>query len=271
MIPPLKSRKQDSHKGSFGTVLVIAGSAGMSGAAVLSGSAALRGGAGLVCVACPAIIQPEVAIGNPCFTTSPLERLASSDLLKKATSIVIGPGLRPSQECLSLLNQIFQTGKPVVIDADALNSIALFGMPKHEPSPCTLMTPHPGEFSRLTGLPTSNIQSNRSSMAKDFAQQKKITLVLKGHGTIVTNGNELFINSTGNPGMATGGTGDVLAGLLGALLAQGYNSMEAGCLGTYLHGLAGDLAAEQLGEYSLTAKDILDYLPKAFVKHQAES
>ena len=270
MIPPLKSRKQDSHKGSFGTVLVIAGSAGMSGAAVLAGSAALRGGAGLVCVACPSNIQPEVAIGNPCYTTIPLERLGAGDFLEKASSIVIGPGLRPSKECLSFLNQIFQTGKPVVIDADALNSMALFGSPKHEPSPCTIMTPHPGEFSRLTGLPTASVQANRSNLAKDYALQKKITLVLKGHGTIVTNGNELFVNSTGNPGMATGGSGDVLAGLLGALLAQGYNAMEAGILGTYLHGLAGDLAAEQLGEYSLTAKDLLDHLPKAFLNYQAK-
>lgn len=263
-LPKLKTRTPDSHKGTFGTVLVIAGSVGMSGAAVLAGSAALRGGAGLVQVACPSAIRSEVAIGNPCFTTMPLDHESIDPSIQNATAVVIGPGLRPSISCLKILDLVFHHKKPVVVDADALNTISTLDWPSTPVSPGTILTPHPGEFSRLTGLTTQEIQKNRLGTAKAYAQKNRCVVVLKGHQTIITDGQSSHVNHTGNPGMATGGTGDVLAGLMGALLAQGYQSMETAVLATYLHGLAGDIARDQIGEISLIATDLLKYIPAAF-------
>lgn len=274
-VPQLPPRAADAHKGSYGKVLLIAGSSGMSGAAVLAGTAALRAGAGLVQVAVPAPVGPVVALGHPCYMTVWLPaddagHLAApvADVLalaKAADVVVVGPGLGQTPQVravvLALLAEVRQ---PLVLDADALNVLGA--------QPCELakrrapfvLTPHPGEFARLIGRDTKAVQADREALALAFADTHHGVLVLKGAGTVVTDGQRLYVNTTGNPGMATGGCGDVLAGLLGALLGQGLEPFDATVLAVYLHGLAGDLARDALGEESLLATDLVAHLPAAF-------
>ncbi|HET6573550.1 MAG TPA: NAD(P)H-hydrate dehydratase [Fimbriiglobus sp.] len=278
-LPP---RPPDSHKGTYGRVLVVAGSRGMSGAAVLCGSAALRGGAGLVQVACPADVQPVVAAGNPCYTTASiagradgtfseacLEQLAR--LAEPADVLAVGPGLGDREDVGFLVRGLLVRlpNKPVVLDADGLNVLAPLkddDLPER-PGPLVL-TPHPGEFARLLGVPTSQVQADRERLAVDFCQRHKLVLVLKGHRTVVTDGQRVYRNDTGNPGMATGGSGDVLTGLIAALVGQGLSAFDAATLGAWTHGRAGDLAAGELGQVALTATDLLDYLPGALSGEQ---
>lgn len=281
-LPRLQPRPPDAHKGLFGRVLVVAGSRGMSGAAVLCAGAALRGGAGLVTVALPQEILPIVASANPCYMTAPMPqdeegRLAGealaplTRLVDAATAVAVGPGLGQGTALPSLLVSLLEkTNRPIVLDADALNSLvgrlevlARRAARPGSPQP-PVLTPHPGEFGRLIGLNTAQVQARRQELALSFAAQHRVVLVLKGHGTIVTDGRRLFINPTGNPGMATGGSGDVLTGLIAALLAQGQDSFPAAQLGVFLHGRAGDLARDRLGEVSLIASDLLQELPGAF-------
>lgn len=277
-LPPLPQRPPDSHKGSYGRVLVVAGSRGMSGAAVLAGSAALRGGAGLVEVACPAEVQPVVATGNPCYLTTPLPQTPDGRLDPDGVAILrqraaladvvaIGPGLGIGEGvCRVVENFVCEFEKPVVLDADGLNALATLKPRPNRPTPWPLiLTPHPGEFGRLVGRTTSEIQSAREQTALTFPPGSHVVLVLKGHNTIVTDGQRLYVNDTGNAGMATGGTGDVLTGLIAALLGQGLAPFEAAQLGVYLHGLAGDIARDHKSEYALIATDVLDHLPAAFV------
>jgi ADP-dependent NAD(P)H-hydrate dehydratase len=275
-VPRLAPRTPDANKGMFGRVLVVAGSRGMSGAAVLCGSAVLRGGAGLVRLAVPASIVPLVAVANPCYMTLPLPEDAAGRLhgsaqgemleaIRQSQVAAIGPGLGQGSEIVSLvLAAVDQTATPLVLDADALN--ALVGQLDHlrRRGRPTVLTPHPGEFGRLVGKPIPEVQAHRQELAVRFAAEMGVVLVLKGHNTIVTDGRRVFVNPTGNPGMATGGSGDVLAGLLAALIGQGLETFAAAQLGVYLHGLAGDLARDDLGEASLIASDLLDYLPRAF-------
>jgi ADP-dependent NAD(P)H-hydrate dehydratase len=278
-VPHLPPRPADANKGTFGRVLVVAGSRGMSGAAVLCAGAALRGGAGLVRLAVPAGLLPLVAPANPCYLTAPLPedaagRLAAAardevlELLRTSTAAAIGPGLGRSPELAALLREVVaRTVTPLVLDADALNELASqVSVLRGRQGPLVL-TPHPGEFGRLTGLAIPAVQADRAGHARRFAAENGVVVVLKGHGTVVTDGRRLYVNSTGNPGMATGGTGDVLAGLAAALLAQGLETFAAAQFAVYLHGLAGDLARDDLGETSLIASDLLDYLPRAFVAH----
>jgi NAD(P)H-hydrate epimerase len=246
----------------------------MSGAAVLCGSAALRGGAGLVRVAVPHEVLPIVAAANPCYLTAPLLQdehgiladEAESELmaLARANNVVaFGPGLGRSQAVTRLaLALIAQLQVPLVIDADGLNALADSTDRLKERSAPIVLTPHPGEFARLIRADIPTVQSQRQSLAAHFALEHGVIVVLKGHGTIVTDGQRVYCNTTGNPGMATGGTGDVLTGLIAALLGQGLDEFAAAQLGVYLHGLAGDLARDDLGEASLIASDLLDYLPK---------
>lgn len=275
-LPELPSREADSHKGSYGRVLIVAGSRGMSGAAVLCGSAALRSGAGLVELAVPGEIQPIVAMANPCYMTLGLAadehgRLREQcerhllDHVQLADVVAIGPGLGRSPAMADVVRCILrETVRTVVVDADALNALVeQVEVLDERPAP-TILTPHPGEFARLVGLNTEQVQRDRLNLAVQFAGRHNVVLALKGHGTIVTDGQRVFENSTGNPGMATGGTGDVLTGLVAALVAQGLPPFEAAQLGVYLHGLAGDLASVELGEISLIASDLLQYLPRAF-------
>jgi len=279
-VPKLPPRKPDGHKGTFGHVLVVAGSKGMSGAAVLCGSGALRGGAGLVQVASPADIQAVVAAGNPCYLTAALPvdvqgQLAEDaipvilELAGSATALALGPGLGQSGKTAEIVEFVLrQAAIPIVLDADGLN--ALPKLPSTvlslRESP-TVLTPHPGEFARLTKTSTADVQANREKLAIAFAAERKVILVLKGHGTIVTDGKRLYRNTTGNPGMATGGSGDVLTGLIAALIGHGLAPFEAAQLGVCAHGRAGDLAADELGQSGLIAQDLLAYLPLALREH----
>jgi NAD(P)H-hydrate epimerase len=278
-LPHLPPRAADANKGSFGRVAVVAGSRGMSGAAVLSAGAALRGGAGLVRLAVPAGILPIVAGANPCYLTDPLPddadgRLADGaagplvELIKVSTAAALGPGLGQGPAIPGLLRAVLgQTATPLVLDADALNALARHPDLLPRAGGPVILTPHPGEFARLLGTDIPTVQADRQGLAVRFAAERRAVVVLKGHRTVVTDGARVAVNTTGNPGMATGGTGDVLAGLTAALLGQGLGPFDAARLAAYLHGLAGDLARDDLGEVSLIASDLLDYLPRAFGAH----
>jgi NAD(P)H-hydrate epimerase len=274
----LSHRKPESNKGDFGRVLVVAGSRGMSGAAILCAGAALRGGAGLVKAAVPADILPVVAAGNPCYMTAPLPcdqqgRLSATAapevvaLAEGQDVLAVGPGLGRAQGINEVVYRLLEkTHAPIVLDADGLNAIGgKTDLLKARPAPL-ILTPHPGEFARILGSDVATIQSNRADLARRFACDHQLVLVLKGHGTIVTDGRRLYVNHTGNPGMATGGTGDVLTGLIAALMGQGLDPFAAAQLGVYLHGLAGDLARDAVGEACLIASDLLAHLPAAFRK-----
>jgi ADP-dependent NAD(P)H-hydrate dehydratase len=280
LLPP---RARDAHKGSFGTVLVIAGSEGMSGAAILCGSGALRGGAGLVRVATPKAIQAIVAGGNPCYMTVEMPwiragKFAQQDLanilhlVDAADVLAVGPGLGHDLHVVRTIHALLEKNpKPLVLDADGLNAFApLNANQKISSNAPAIFTPHPGEFARLVGRTTAEVLAEPEKMAVAFATEQDCVLVLKGAGTLVTDGRRLYVNSTGNPGMATGGSGDVLTGLIAALLGQKLEPFAAAQLGVYLHGLAGDLARDDLGEEALIAIDLLDYLPAAFRKYRRD-
>ena len=277
-IPVLPRRPADGHKGLYGTVLVVAGGRGTAGAAALTGVAALRSGAGLVRVACPAEVQPTVAGFEPAYMTYPLENDADGlvrfepargvleRFLEGADVLAVGPGLGQSDDVRSLVRWLVESaGVPTVLDADALN--ALVGQPEawgHLRRPVVL-TPHPGEFARLTGRSIAEVQADREAHAVALAQADNLVVVLKGAHTVVTDGARVFVNTTGNPGMATGGSGDVLTGVIAALIGQRLPAFEAAQLGVYAHGLAGDIARDQGGEVGMTADDLVEALPDAFV------
>jgi NAD(P)H-hydrate epimerase len=277
-LPKLRARAVDANKGTFGKVLIVAGSRGMAGAAILCGSAALRAGAGLVQVAAPTDVQPNVAAGNPCYMTACLP-IAMKDhglaedsvpivleLAQSASALAIGPGMGrigKVQEIIEIL--LVQAALPIVLDADGLNALA--ALPTDALSRRTyptVLTPHPGEFARLIDRTTAEVLKDREELAVRYASERNVVLVLKGHGSLVTDGSRLYRNSTGNPGMATGGTGDVLTGVIAALIAQGLPPFDAAQLGVHVHGKAGDLAADQKGQIGLIASDVVDFLPAAF-------
>ncbi len=272
-LPALAPRPADSNKGTFGRVLVISGSLGMSGAAVMSGTAALRSGAGLVRLAVPSGILPIVAAGNPCYMTAPMPQdehgrfsdgaVPSLLSLAQGNSVVaMGPGFGRSPAITALVSALLtQLSMPVVLDADGLNALHTDRL-RDRTGPL-IMTPHPGEFSRLSGLDIPTIQSRRQEVATRFAAEHGVILVLKGQGTVVTDGKRVFVNTTGNPGMATAGSGDVLTGVIAAFLAQGLEPFAAAQLGVYIHGFAGDMARDALGEVGMIAADLLTYLPQA--------
>ncbi len=279
-LPAFPARPVDGHKGTFGKVLAIGGSQGMSGSITLSALSALRGGAGLVQAAVPEAIQAIVSGVEPSYMTAAIPsdeagRIASipphariAELCQSATAVAIGPGLGRSQQLDALVGWLYTTlAKPLVVDADALNALAAMhgraDSPPPKPAGPRVLTPHPGEFSRLTGQSTEAISQRREDLALAFAAWWGVVLVLKGHRTLITDGKRLAINTTGNPGMATGGAGDVLTGLITSLLAQGMPAFDAAQLGVHLHGLAGDLAAEALGMPGLIASDLVRHLPYA--------
>jgi NAD(P)H-hydrate epimerase len=273
-LPHLPPRREDSHKGDFGRALLIGGSRGMAGSISLSGMAALRGGAGLVKLAVPDVCVETVAGFEPSYMTVALpcdergrisaparETLAAA--VQEATCIACGPGLGQTDELRELVEWLYTSiNKPLVLDADALNNLAKRSEPLAGAAGPRILTPHPGEFGRLvreSNMPTEAARERAVELANCFG----VVLVLKGHRTLVTNGRERFQNSTGNPGMATGGTGDVLTGLTTALLGQGLSAFDAACLAVHVHGRAGDLAAQDLGQTALIASDLLSYLPAA--------
>jgi NAD(P)H-hydrate epimerase len=278
-LPKIPPRPEDSHKGTFGKVLVVAGSRGMTGAAILCGTAALRSGAGLVQVATPADVQAVVAAGNPCYTTACLPIDVQGHLNEDAVSVIlelarganvlaVGPGLGQAKKMGEIMEYLLlQATLPIVLDADGINALAKLpaDVLRRREVPIVL-TPHPGEFGRLTRKSSKEVQENREALAVPFAAEHNVVLVLKGHGTLVTDGKRLYRNNTGNPGMAKGGSGDLLTGMIAALIAQGLSPFDAAQLGVWAHGLAGDLAAKIHGEISLLATDILDQLAKAFLQ-----
>lgn len=275
-IPMLPPRSPDGHKGDYGRILIVAGSRGMSGAACLCGLAALRSGAGLVSVASPFGSMETIASYEPCYTTVALPsddqgRIDSSAvatiLAHPCDAIAIGPGIGRSDGLASLVKRlIVQSPVPLIVDADALNALVGRSDVLRQRRNPTILTPHVGEFSRLINKPTAEIQANRLQLAQQFATSTGTLVVLKGHETIVTDGQNDFVNSTGNPGMATGGSGDVLTGIIAALIGQRLSILDAAKLGVYVHGLAGDLAAASVGQVSLIARDIITALPAAFMQ-----
>ena len=278
-LPRLPPRAPDSNKAHFGRILVVAGSRGMSGAAILCASAALRAGAGLVKAAVPAEILSIVGAGNPCYMTAALPdadgRIALSafrtlESLSAAHEVsAIGPGLDRSAELSALMvEMVTKVPNPMVIDADGLNALAGQVEKLRREQTLRIITPHPGEFARLLQVDTKTVQAQRHERAVEFARAQNCVVVLKGQGTVVTDGRRVYQNATGNPGMAKGGAGDVLTGVIAALLGQHLAPFEAAQLGVYLHGLAGDLARDQIGEVSLLATDLLDFLPAAIRQHQ---
>jgi ADP-dependent NAD(P)H-hydrate dehydratase len=277
-IPKLAPRDRGGHKGRYGTVLVIAGGRGMAGAAGLCGASALRSGAGLVRVATSAEAQPVVASFEPCYMTYPLPngenglidfaaaRPVLPGLIEPASVVAIGPGLGQSDGIRSLVRYLIaETDRPLLIDADGLNALAGQTELLRDLKRPVVITPHPGEFARLSGKDVATVQADRVQSAAELASMSEhLVVVLKGAGTVVTDGRRYFVNTTGNPGMATGGSGDVLTGVIAALIAQKLPAFEAAQLGVFVHGLAGDIARDDHGEIGMIAGDIVDTLPDAF-------
>jgi len=285
----LGPRKKDSNKGDYGHVLVLAGSRGMSGAAVLCTHGALRSGAGLVSLGIPesqqeiitarlrpeamTVILPERSGRLSSKAVAPVREYVEK---RKVTSLAVGPGLGNDPEVYRLVKRLLSAlTVPLVLDADGLNVIAKASKRKDlavqdllQAKAPLVVTPHPGEFSRLTGIPVSEIQKHRVELAVNFARANGIVCVLKGYHTVITDGYECFINTTGNPGMAAGGTGDVLTGIIAALAAQVKEPrlIHAAVAGVFLHGAAGDKAAREKTEISMLAGDIIEMLPYAFGK-----
>lgn len=275
-LPPPPTRPPESHKGTFGRVLIVAGSPGMSGAAALSGLGALRGGAGLVYVATPQSVASIVAAIDPSYLTIPLSVDESGTLDDAAMGQVwgavdgknvcaIGPGLGQSRVVQELVTTLYQqVDIPLVVDADALNILSESPELLSDHAGPRILTPHPGEFSRLTGKSIDELQRDREESAIAFAQKHSVVLVLKGQGTIVTDGKQIFVNTTGNGGMSTGGTGDVLTGLVAALIAQKMSPFSAAQLGVFLHGRAGDLAAAEYSQPGMIASDLARFVGAAW-------
>lgn len=280
-LPKLPPRSADSHKGDFGRALLIGGSLGMAGSISLSGLATLRGGAGLVRLAVPDVCLLTVAAFEPSYMTVALDsdsegRISGSfhdrlaPLIEQATVIACGPGMGVTSDTIELVAWLYRNAEqPLVIDADGLNALAKNSDVLPNPGGPRVLTPHPGEFSRLASADVSDLAARRE-LAHRLAAQWGVVIVLKGSGTLITDGRQSAINATGNPGMATGGTGDVLTGITTALLCQGLPPFEAARLAVHIHGLAGDLAAEELGQVSLIASDLLRFLPAAFKRLSSE-
>ncbi len=304
--PLLASRARDANKGSYGHVLVIGGSVGKAGAAAMAGFAALRAGAGLSTVATPKSVLLTVAAFHPELMTEPLAETGQGtislqavglglDTLLERKTIAIGPGISRHSETAEFVRTIVTRGdKALVVDADALNAFATAelrsawtlrlgsGQAHEDARPHTngaadqlngrgrtvVITPHPGEMSRLTGLSIAEIQANRMEVARNFAREHELIVVLMGHRTLIAAPDgAVWVNPTGTPGMATGGTGDILTGMIAGLIAQHpEHALQATALAVYLHGLAGDLAAASVGESSLVATDLVRFLPQAFAE-----
>ena len=268
-------RRADTHKGDYGRVLLIGGSRGMAGSIALAGMTALRAGAGLVTLAVPESVAETVAQFEPSYMTLPLPDDGDGQigveaipvLLERSESVQVvacGPGLGRSRMLDDLVGRLYaRVSRPLVCDADALNALADRPRNLLVSAGERIVTPHPGEFARLA----PNAPDDRPDAASTVAAEYGIVVVLKGNRTVVSDGEQVYVNQTGNPGMATGGTGDVLTGLIAGLVAQGLSGWHAACLGVYLHGVAGDVAAAELGETSMIASDLPRYLTVAIRKY----
>jgi len=274
----LPKRKPDGHKGTFGSVLVVAGGKGYSGAACLASQSALYSGAGIVRLCYPENISTAIEkkltevikVPLPATKQGSLAMSGYNEILeiaKNSSVIAIGPGVTTNQETKELIRKLIKTiNLEMVIDADGLNNISLAylkTLPKQKRQRI-ILTPHPGEFERLFGISAKEVNANRIDICRELAKKLSMTIVLKGAPTVISDdkGN-VYINPTGNSGLAKGGSGDVLTGMIAGFLAQGASLIDAACLGVYLHGLSADLAVEKKTEYSLVATDLIKYLPKA--------
>lgn len=278
LLPP---RPPTAHKGDAGRIFLLAGSVGLSGAAALCTMGALRVGAGLVTLGIPKSLHdpmveklteamfkvlPETKGGS--LTLHGLAEIAST--IEKMDAVGIGPGLSQHPQTKELVRQLLpKVRKPLVLDADGLNALADdVGLLKKLPLP-VIVTPHPGEMGRLIRLSADDVQRDRERIAKEFAKKYNVIVVLKGHATIVASfDGAAYVNDTGNPGMASGGCGDVLTGMIAGLLGQKLPLFDAARLGVYLHGLAGDLAAAERGQIGLLASDLADRIPQAIRQYQ---
>jgi NAD(P)H-hydrate epimerase len=271
----LKKRERHSHKGDFGHVFILAGSRGLTGAAALCANACLRSGAGLATLGIPASLNIAMESKLTEVMTYPLAETrygslslkSKKNILETANAsdvVIMGPGISRNKETQRLIKELISgIGKNMVLDADALNAIAgdvsILKKARHG----CIVTPHPGEMGQLIDKGVGYVQKNRLGVVKKFANQYNAVVVLKGSGTVVAEKNRYYINKTGNPGMATAGSGDVLTGVIAGFLAQGLGLFEAAKLAVYVHGVAGDLAAKEKGEVSLIASDILERIPEA--------
>jgi hydroxyethylthiazole kinase-like uncharacterized protein yjeF len=276
-VPRLPPRPRDAHKGTFGHVLVLGGSPGLTGAPVLAAEAALRSGCGLATIGCPRAVQPVVASRTTCAMSlalpdtpgGALSHAALAPALRfssRCRAVVLGPGLgRDSDTGDFVRSFLASVESATVVDADALNLLAGHDEALRGAEADFVLTPHPVEAGRLLGLPASSpVPTDRRAAVAALAERTGAVVVLKGHRTLVCDGARLHENRTGNPGMATAGTGDILSGMIAALLAQGLPAFDAAVLGAHLHGKAGDIAARAVGEVSLIATDLLASLPAAF-------
>ena len=270
-------RAPDGHKGTFGTALLVAGSRGFSGAACLAGAAAVRSGCGLVRLAVPRGICNIVESNVLEATKAPMPETAGEalglaaldeliELSRHADAVGIGPGIGTAPETQALMLELLpRLTRPVLIDADGLNNLAGRLDELALAKAPVILTPHPGEFSRLAGLTPQQVNADRIGTSREFATRHHVTLVLKGASTVIAGPDgQVLVNPTGNSGLASGGTGDVLSGLLVGLLAQGMSPLDAAAAAAFLHGRAADIAVRQFTEYCLTASDVIDHLPAAF-------
>jgi hydroxyethylthiazole kinase-like uncharacterized protein yjeF len=273
----LAARPPDTHKGSYGHLLVVAGGLGKTGAGVLASLAALRAGAGLVSYAVPQSLNGAMEAKLTEVMTIPLAEAEAGVLgaaaapqimrwLEGKAALILGPGLGTHPETVQCVQEVLRQARlPVVLDADGLNALALDSAGRGRLQAPLVLTPHPGELARLRGETTATVQADRLATARETAQTYHAVVVLKGAHTIIAEPNgAMHVNLTGNSGMATAGSGDVLAGVIGALLGQGHTPGEAACIGVHVHGLSGDLAARALGARSLVAGDLIEHLPQAF-------
>ncbi len=268
-------RDENSNKSDFGRALFVCGSYGMAGAAVLGALACIKSGVGICSVATDERIYPIVTSSVPEAVCLPISReftvddkLALKSEMKKADVIVLGCGLGTDDFAKNLVSCVAEHAHvPVIVDADALNIIAkdmsIFSLFKCD----VIITPHPGEFSRLTGKTIPQIQSNRVAEATEFAQKHGVITLLKGKDTVISDQNgAYFINETGNSGMATGGSGDMLCGIIAAFVAQGMTALDATRVGAYIHGLSGDLSAQKYSKISTSATTMISCLPEIFLE-----
>lgn len=272
-------RRPDSHKGTYGQVLAVCGSYGMAGAAMLCARGALHSGAGLVRVALPRSVYPLIASAVPEAVFSPLAedahgRLSQSSadalhaLVSQADALVVGCGLGVGEDMPDLILDLCRHRRcPMILDADGINAIKPHMLIEETVPAPLIMTPHPGEMARLLGISVGEVQQQRAAIAQRFATDHGVILVLKGHRTLIAAPDRpLLENPTGNAGMATGGSGDVLAGMIGALVAQGMDPYDAAMCGVYLHGAAGDAAAARCSQHSMLPSDLIRELGGLFLK-----
>lgn len=273
------NRPDDSNKGTLGSLLCICGSYGMAGAAIMAGKAALRCGIGLLKIAVPKSIYPVCATNILESVYYPLEETSNGvisskntdfllEMCEKSSAVVIGCGLSVCDDTKNLVQSVITNcEKPLVIDADALNCICNKPEILKNLKVPAIITPHPGEMARLLHSTPKTVNSSRENTAINFAKKFGVVTVLKGAGTIIASPDgEVYINHTGNSGMATGGSGDVLSGIIGSLLAQGASPINAAAAGVFLHGTIGDLAAEKIGKISMLPTDMIDMIPTAYLK-----